>query len=56
MVDDAHDMPKHQKLYVRRKEIIKRGFANGKGKYAMRYTQYRSLAKACFLLNSFFPQ
>ena len=44
LADDARYTPKYQKPYKRRKENIKRIFADAKEKHAMRYTQYSGLA------------
>ena len=39
------DVPEYSDIYELRKETIERVFADAKEKHAMRYTQYRGLAK-----------
>ena len=43
--EDVRHTPKYKAMYDKRKETIERVFADAKEKYAMRYTNYRGLAK-----------
>ena len=45
LADDARYTPEYSDLYKLRKETIERVFADAKEKHAMRYTQYRGLAR-----------
>ena len=45
LVDDYRHTPEYSDIYKLRKETIERVFADAKEKHAMRYTQYRGLAK-----------
>lgn len=45
LVEDYRHMPEYSDIYKLRKETIERVFADAKEKHAMRYTQYRGLAK-----------
>ena len=45
LVEDYRHTPEYSDIYKLRKETIERVFADAKEKHAMRYTQYRGLAK-----------
>jgi len=45
LADNVRYTPEYRDLYARRKETIERVFADAKEKHAMRYTQYRGLAR-----------
>lgn len=45
LAEDYRHTPKYSEIYKKRSETIERVFADAKEKHAMRYTQYRGLAK-----------
>ena len=45
LAEDYRHAPEYSDIYKLRKETIERVFADAKEKHAMRYTQYRGLAK-----------
>lgn len=45
MVEELRKIERGKELYDIRKETIERVFADAKGKYAMRYTHHRGLAR-----------
>ena len=53
-VEDIRHTTGSREIYKKRKETIERVFADAKGKHAMRYTQYRGLAKVKMELNPLF--